>query len=64
LFPSKSFYNYHLIAKIDEKYVSKLEDTLKNDNRRMRVAEGKAEALTWDISQAKEAKKVRVKVRV
>ena len=64
LLPSKSFFNYNLFAKIDEKYVTKLEETLKNDNRRMRVAEGKAEALTWDISQAKQAKKVRVKVRV
>jgi hypothetical protein len=27
----------------------------------MRVAEGKAGALTWDINQAKEAMKVRVK---
>jgi hypothetical protein len=30
----------------------------------MRVAEGKAGALTWDINQAMEAKKVRVKVSV
>jgi hypothetical protein len=44
--------------------VSKLEETLTKDNKRMRVAEGKADALAWDINQSKEARKVKVKLRV
>ena len=44
--------------------MSKLEETLTKDNKRMRLAEGKADALAWDINQSKEARKVRVKLRV
>ena len=38
--------------------MSKLEETLTKDNKRMRLAEGKADALAWDINQSKEARKV------
>ena len=41
--------------------MSKLEEKLTKDNKRMRAAEKRADALTWDINQAKEGKKVRVR---
>ena len=41
--------------------MSKLEETLTKDNKRMRAAEKRADALTWDIHQAQEGKKVRVR---
>jgi hypothetical protein len=50
-----------LLAQIDKTYVSKLEETLTKDNKRMQAAEKRADALTWDIHQAKEGKKVRVR---
>ncbi len=50
-----------LLAQIDKTHVSKLEETLTKDNQRMRAAEKKADALTWDIHQAKDGKKVIVR---
>ncbi len=37
---------------------------MKKDNDRRRMAEGEARTMAWEISQAKDAKKVRVNVRV
>ena len=51
-----------LVAQADAKYQSKLEESSRKDKQRRRIAEGNADALTWDLSQAKGTKEVRLKV--